>query len=369
MQNITIILDIGEFSSKIGFGSENSPRTTFYTLVGSPKFQNIEAYTRKSYYVGNEISDSMGLYKLYHPIQMGRIKDWDLFENILDYAFYQLKVDPSVVNVLYATHPQMTKTDKERLIDLFFNKFQVAGFYFVMDSLLNMYSGGFQTGLVVSMGAGSIRIVPIYAGYKLEHAIQYLDLGGTVLDNFMFKKLQEIGFQTDTSVRKEIGRVLKEKACFVSLDYDEDMKRSLKYKKEYSLPDGSILELANERFEVPELLFRPDLFNLEEKSLPEAILDAIDLCDLDIRTEILENIFLSGGASQFPQLEYRLQDELELGLIKRGKKMRKPHIIAPKGRVFSCWIGGSILSLIPEFQDSWISRSQYYKDGIPDTLI
>ena len=299
---------------------------------------------------------------------MGKITDWDLFENIIDYAFYKLKVDPSVVNVLYAIHPQMTRPEKERLTEVFFNKYQVAGFYFVMDSLLNMYSGGFQTGLVVSMGAGSIRIVPIYQGYKMEHAIQYLDLGGTVLDSFMFKKLQEVGFQTDSSVRKEIGRVLKEKACFVSLDYDEDMKRGLKYKKEYSLPDGSILELGKERFEVPELLFKPDLFNLEEKSLPEAILDSIDLCDLDIRTELLENIFLSGGASQFPQLEYRLQNELELGLIQRGKKMRKPHIIAP-GNPFSCWIGGSILSLIPEFQNSWISRSQYYKDGIPDAML
>jgi actin len=311
----------------------------------------------------------MGLYKISRPIQMGRIIDWPLFENILDYAFYQLKIDPTMANVLYACHPMMTSDDKTRLFNLFFEKYQVMGFYPVMDSLLTMYSGGFQTGLVVEMGAGSIRIVPIYEGYKIEHAIQTIMIGGTVLDNFMHQKLQGAGFSADTSVQKELVRILKERACFVSLDYDEDLKRKKNYKKPFSLPDGSLIELSDERFIVPELLFKPSLYNLEEKSLPQAILDSIDLCDMDVRTPLLENIFLSGGSSAFPQLEYRLLHELEVGLIEQGKQLRKPRIIAPKGRIFSSWIGGSILSCIPEFQSSWVTRGNFYREGIPENLL
>ncbi|MBN2157195.1 MAG: actin family protein [Candidatus Lokiarchaeota archaeon] len=367
MTNITIVLDIGEFSSKIGFAGENEPRNNFYSLVGEPKYQDIEMDYKKQYYVGNEISSSIGLYKIHHPIIGGRIEDWNFFEQILDYVFYTLRIDPSIVNVLYSYHPMLSTEEKRRLFELFFDKYQVMGFYPILDSLLTMYSGGFQTGLVVEMGASSIRIVPIYQGYMLSHAIEILQIGGTVLDTFMYEQLQNAGFSTDSSVRREIGRVLKERACFVSLDYNQD-KYHVK-NKEFRLPDGSMIELGIERFTVPELLFKPALFNLEEKPLHTAILDVIDNCDLDTRNELLENIFLSGGTSIIPQLEFRLQNELEIELAQRGKEMREPRIIAPKQRFFSCWIGGSILSSLPDFQKSWVTRPQYYKGEIPEDLL
>jgi len=367
MANITVVLDIGEFSSKIGYGGENEPRTTFYTLVGEPKYQDIEMDYTKQYYVGNEVASSVGLYKIHHPIKIGRIEDWDFYEQILDYVFYTLRIEPSMVNVLYSYHPLLSTREKHKLFELFFDKYQVMGFYPILDSLLTMYSGGFQTGLVVEMGASSIRIVPIYKGYILSHAIEIIQIGGTILDMFMFDQLQNAGFSTDSSVRREIGRVLKERACFVSLDFNEDINHMKK--KEFRLPDGARIELGYERFSVPELLFKPQLYKLEEKPLHTAILDVIDHCDLDTRNELLENIFLSGGSSVIPQLELRLQNELEIGLAQRGKEMRIPRIIASKQRFLSCWIGGSILSSLPEFQKNWVTRPQYYKGGIPADLV
>jgi actin, other eukaryote len=365
---VSVVLDIGEFSSKIGYAAENEPRITFLTLVGEPKYQDIELGTyNKQYFVGNEVASSIGLYKIHHPIKMGRIEDWGLFEQILDYVFYSLRIESSMVNILYTHHPLLSTEEKKRLFELFFDKYQVMGFYPILDSLLTMYSGGFQTGLVVEMGASSIRIVPIYKGYMLTHAIEVIQIGGTVLDTFMFEQLQNAGFSTDSSVRREIGRVLKERACFVSLDYNEDKKHVKN--KDFRLPDGDMIELGLERFTVPELLFKPNLFNLEEKSLPDAILDVINKCDVDTRTDLLENIFLSGGSSVFPQLELRLQNELEIGIAQRGIDMRTPRIIAPKERFFSCWIGGSILASLPEFESSWVTRPQYYKGNIPEDLL
>jgi actin len=364
---VSVVLDIGEFSSKIGYASENEPRNTFYTLVGEPKYNNIEMEYQKQYYVGNEVASSIGLYKIHHPIKIGRIDDWGFFEKILDYVFYMLRIEPSSVNVLYAYHPLLSTEEKRRLFELFFDKYQVMGFYPILDSLLTMYSGGFQTGLVIEMGASSTRIVPIYQGYILSHAIEVIQIGGTILDSFMFDQLQNAGFSTDSSVRREIGRVLKERSCFVSLDYNEDISHVKK--KEYRLPDGDMIELGVERFKVPELLFKPGLFNLEEKALHTAILDVISKCDVDTRSELLENIFLSGGSSVIPQLEIRLQNELEIGLEQRGFSMRTPRIIAPKQRFFSCWIGGSILSNLPGFQNSWVKRPQYYKGDIPEDLL
>ena len=38
-------------------------------------------------------------------------------------------------------------------------------------------------------------------------------------------------------------------------------------------------------------------------------------------------------------------------------------IIAPPERKYSVWIGGSILSSLPAFQQSWISRQEYDESG------
>ena len=98
-------------------------------------------------------------------------------------------------------------------------------------------------------------------------------------------------------------------------------------------------------------------------------MDVIEACDLDIRPDLLNNIFLSGGSSMFPNLKSRMYQELELELARRKKKNQIVRIIAPSERTFSVWVGGSILAMIPEFNKNWITRSKYFKEGIPDNLL
>jgi len=371
MTNPTIILDIGQFSSKVGFAGEDAPSQVFFTIVGTPKYHSLDAQyggKEQEIYVGNEVQ-SFGLYKTSYPIDNGIITDWNHFEKIIDYIFYNLRVDPTLVNVLYAIHPLFSQGDLHRLFELFLEHYQCMAFYPVLDSMLTLYSGGFQTGLIVEIGDSSTRIVPIFQGYKLSHAIQILKFGGRALTQYLETLLGGIGFTTDSSLGKELVRSLKEKACFVSLDYKEDLKRSEQYIKQYSMPDGSMITLSQQRFEVPEALFNPSLINSEEKSLPLAIMDVIESCDIDIRPKLLNNIFLSGGSTMFPNLKSRIHQELELELARRKKKAQVIKIIAPRERTFSVWIGGSILALIPEFANNWITRAKYYKDGIPENLL
>lgn len=368
MGNLTVVLDIGQFSSKIGFAGEDSPSQVFLTMVGKPKYQSVSVNyeTRESreneYYVGNEIQ-SIGLYKIYHPIEKGIITDWTHLNHIIDYIFYSLRVDPTLVNVLFAVHPLFPDKDLERIFELFLEQYQCMAFYPVLDSMLTLYSGGFQTGLIVEIGDSNTRLVPIYEGYKIDHAVKILDIGGRVLTRHMEQILESIGWSVDSSIRRELVRALKEKACFVSLDYNEDLKRSEQYEKEYSLPDGSTINLGKERFAVPELLFNPSTESEAEK-LHVAIMDVIESCDLDIRPTLLNNIFLSGGSSMFPNLKSRMYLELELELARRKKENQVIRIIAPMERTLSVWIGGSILALIPEFSDNWITRAKYHKEGI-----
>ena len=371
MANLTVVLDIGQFATKCGFAGEDNPSLVFFTIVGKTKYQQIDfdynGIRKDEYFIGDEIQ-SLGLYKIFYPIEKGIIQDWGYFEKIIDYIFYNLRVDPSLVNTLFATHPLFPRKDLEKLFELFLEQYQCTAFYPVLDSMLTLYSGGFQTGLIVEIGDSITRIVPIYEGYKLDHAIKYLEIGGRTLTRYMEKILGEIGYSADSSIRRELVRALKEKACFVSLDYKEDLKRVEQYHKPYSLPDGSTIILSKERFQVPELLFNPSL-ELEETSLPKAILDVIEMCDLDIRPKLLNNIFLSGGSSMFPNIKSRIYQELEVELAKRKRKNQTIKIIAPRERVFSVWVGGSVLAMIPEFFKNWITRAQYFREGVPHGLL
>jgi actin len=372
MGNLTVILDVGQFSTKVGFAGEDYPSQVFYTVVGKPKYHDLDSQHGKNneqeFYVGEEIQ-SLGLYKTYFPIEKGAIIDWNHFEKILDYSFYSLRVDPTLVNVLFAVHPLFPEKDLKRIFELFLEHYQCMAFYPVLDSLCTLYSGGFQTGLIIEVGDSSTRIVPIYRGYKLGHAIKILEIGGRVLTRFMEKLLTSLGFATDSSIRRELVRVLKEKASFVSLDFKEDLKRFEEYSKQYSLPDGTTITLSKERFTLPEALFDPSLVNLEHPALPVTIMDVLELCDLDIRPELLNNIFLSGGSSMFPNLKNRLYQELELEFARRKIKNQGLKIIAPMERTYSVWVGGSILAMIPEFSENWITRAKYFKEGIPENIL
>ena len=375
MENLySIIIDMGQYSTKIGYGGENEPRKIFPTICGYPKYKAIDATLqigeKKQIFIGLEIIESLGLYKLRHPIANGgEIVDWGEFEAIVDYIFYLLRVDPAMCKIMFITNPFLSVDSKKKLFELFLEKHVCGAYYPVRGALLTMYSGGFNTGLIIDMGASNIRITPIYESYILQHAVLNVELAGSVLDKLLEKKIQEAGVPIESSVQRNLVRVLKERACFVSLNFDQDFQNREKFKKKYTLPDYKKITLDAERFIIPELMFDPTISNMETEPLHKAIINVVELCDIDIRRSLLQNIFITGGSSLFPNFEKRLKQELEKELIQRGKMYQNVKIFAPKGRALSNWVGGSILSQIPEFQSSWITRKRYFSEGLTDDML
>ena len=73
-------------------------------------------------------------------------------------------------------------------------------------------------------------------------------------------------------------RDIKEKCCIVSHDPKVDRILSAEttaYEMEYTLPDGSLINIGRERFEAAEVLFNPQICNLDFKGLPELVFDTI----------------------------------------------------------------------------------------------
>jgi actin beta/gamma 1 len=243
-----------------------------------------------------------------------------------------------------------------------FETFNIPAIYVAIQAILSLYSSGRTTGVVLDSGDGVTHIVPIYEGYSLPHTIVRLDFAGRDITNFLMQLLIKRGYRVNTSAEREIIRDIKEKLCYVALDYEKEKLTSIKtniIEHNYELPDGQIVRIGSERFRAPEVLFKPSLIGLEVRGIHETIVSSIMHCDIDIRREFLGNIVLSGGSTMFLNIHERMQKEIAR-MIPSSVKIK---IIAPPQRKYSVWIGGSILSGLSTFQHLWLSKQDYNEYG------
>ena len=196
--------------------------------------------------------------------------------------------------------------------------------------------------LVVDSGYSHTTVTPLYKGQPLQRAIRRLDLGGKHLTNYLKEmvSMRQYNMLDEAYIINEV----KEAVCYVTDDFTRDMERTWKGNRkrgqldpdegvtvDYVLPDpnGSkkgfmrphdpllnakkrksalsgataealsedVLVLSNERFTVPEILFRPSDIGMKQAGITDMILQSLSVLPTGLHPAFLANVLVVGGNS------------------------------------------------------------------------
>ncbi len=359
MNESSLMIDNGSGMVKAGFSGEDAPCCVFQCIIGRPKYKQIMPISNnKNIYIGDDAKNKRGILKITYPINHGIVSNWDDMEKIWEYIFYnKLDINTQETKVMLTEVPLNPKINREKMIECMFEKFNVPATFCAIQGVLSLYASGRITGTVLDIGDGVTHIIPIYHGYMIPGTVNRYDLAGRDITNYLCKLLEAQGHKFTSSSDKEIVREIKEKMIFCSLDNRIEPIMH----KPYMLPDGNVINLGDELWRSSEILFDAELNNKEIPGIHISVFDSIKKTQIDMRKDLLSNIVLSGGTTMIKNFDLRL--EQELNFIK-AEKMKKIKVICPNDRKYSVWLGGSILSSLSTFDNSWIRKHEYEEHGI-----
>jgi actin-related protein len=359
-----VVIDNGSGMMKAGYAGEEAPAVYFQSVIGRPKYGSMVGSEHKESYVGKDAISKRGVLSLSYPVANGIVDNWEDMTKIWEHTYYnELRCEPTERPVHLTEAPKNPTKHREKMTEIFFETFQVPAFYVSVQAVLSLYASGRTTGLVYDSGDGVTHTVPVFDGFSLKHAVKRMNLAGRELTTYFGDILAESGISLTSSAEADIVKDIKEKKCYVALDFDAEMKAFENDKSKetsFELPDGTTVAFGNQQIRCPEVLFKPGMIGKDFPGVAQATYNTIQACDIDVRRELYENMLLSGGSTMFAGLQDRLTQDVK-ALANANVNVK---CVAPAERKFSVWIGGSTLSTLATFGTMWVTKGEYEEVGV-----
>jgi actin len=355
-----IVIDNGESTIKAGLNGENAPRIVIPNVLGYSKnnFLNI-IEDKDKFYVGYEALLNSSCLDLKYPMRNSKLSANEM-EKIWSHIFYnELKVKPENHNVFLTESLFNSTKERQEMAEIMFEKFSVFNIHIEPQPVMTLYSTTKTTGLIVESGEGMTQIVPIFEGYLIKNGIKSNNLAGNLVTKYFMNKIADELKIFNLANPLTIAKKIKEKYAEVRLDDKPIQERN---ETSFQLPDGNSIEVKNEKYEIPEILFDPAKFDIDLKSIQEMIFDSIGEVDMNLRNSFLNNIILGGGNTMINNFPERLRSELNK-IFKFPEEKNLVKINAQNERMYSAWIGASVVCSISNFQHMWISKNDYEEEG------
>jgi len=271
-----LLLDIGESYTKFGFATETSPRMVVATNFPYSMSQGVLPQSQQQ---------------------------WEeVLLNYLRFLYtHRIRMNPPDRKVVVIENPFWTLAFKQALASTLFT-LKVPAVRFVLGLSLPIYITGKESGLIVDVGYGESRVLPVMEGFPIMNALKTVPVGMRSVHKKFLAECKDPG---DLSLAQIDTVVIRN--CFVSGATRDDVKGEV---KQENLEGGRTLDVTyRARSTAADTLFgdNDDSFNVAR-----CIVESLRTCSIDSRAALVRNVVLCGGTTMLPGFHRRLLDETDI---------------------------------------------------------
>ena len=335
----TIIFDLGSYDYRIGYSGNDRPSFIFPPI----KFNEKEEYEYLTSQKGDCFFTDI---KKFEDFFDDFISDKDLTNSLNQGSI--LFTEPIIHN----------KDQRMDLTKFLFEKYEIGGLFFLNNSVLSSFSYGKSSCVVFDSGHSQSNVVPVHDGMIIKNAINFFNLNGKNIEEIIINDLikKQCNEWEGFNILQKIQILSEIKDMLFTPDENKENKR-------YVLPDKKIIEINDEFVSNMKLGIKNKLIGNDEHNLKSIIFKSISSVLLDIKKELINNIFICGGNSlifnnYFNDLKDSMARQLVAGTV--VKLTTHPSKIE---RSLASFLGASIISSLNIYKETIVKKEEYEEHG------
>ena len=332
----TIIFDLGSYNYRIGYSGNDRPNFIF------PPIKFLENQENEYEYLTSQKGDGFFL-------------DIKKFEDFFDDFISDKELEMNQGSLLFSEPVVHNKEQRMKLTEFLFEKYETGGLFFCNSSVLSSFSYGKSSCLIFDSGNGQSNIVPVHDGMIIKNSLNYFPVNGKYIDELIINEL--IGKQIDNFKSYNILQNIQILSDLKDIIFTAD-----DMKNEYILPDKKTITINDNYLSEIKKNIEIKLFN-DEANLKTLILKSISSVQLDIKKDLISNIFICGGNSlilnnYFNNIKEALAKELVSSAVVR--LTTHPSKIE---RSLASFLGASIVSSLNIYKETIVKKEEYEEHG------